>query len=86
MIKAKDKIQMKDVLLNGREKEYAFLPENEGYHHEFEEAARCIREGLTESPLITLEESIAVARITEKVRKEAGIVYPGETAESASDS
>ena len=65
--------------LDGKEREYAFPPENEGYHHEFEEAARCIREGLTESPLVTLEESIAVARITEKLRRDAGIIYPGET-------
>lgn len=60
------------------DKEFSFPPENEGFHHEFEEAARCIREGLMESPLVPLDESIAVARITEQLRRDAGIVYPGE--------
>ena len=63
---------------DGRRETYAFRPENEGFHHEFEEAARCIREGLHESPLMTWEESVAVSRITEKLRREAIILYPGE--------
>ncbi|MBQ8952866.1 MAG: Gfo/Idh/MocA family oxidoreductase [Clostridia bacterium] len=66
------------VGIDGRREEYTFRPENEGFHHEFEEAARCIREGLAESPLMTHEESIAVSRITERLRREAGILYPGE--------
>ena len=63
---------------DGRRESYAFPAENEGFHHEFEEAARCIRAGLHESPLMTWEESIAVSRITEGLRREAGILYPGE--------
>lgn len=58
---------------------YAFDAEDEGYHHEFTEAARCIREGLRETPLVPLEESIAVSAIMENLRHEAGVYYPGET-------
>lgn len=66
--------------LAGETTRHAFRPENEGHHYEFEEAARCIREGLTESPRMTHEESVAIARITQALRHEAGVFYPGETA------
>ena len=63
---------------DGRRESYAFPPENEGFHHEFEEAARCVRAGLSESPVMTWEESIAVSRIMDELRRQAGIRYPGE--------
>ena len=63
---------------DGGSREYAFPVENEGFFHEFEEAARCISAGLHESPLVPLDESISVARITDGLRRDAGIVYPGE--------
>ena len=64
--------------LDGRREDYVFRAENEGFRYEFEEAARCIRGGLKESPLMTWEESLAVSRITEALRRETGIRYPGE--------
>jgi len=64
--------------VDGRREEYVFPPEDEGHHHEFEEASRCIRAKRAESPLMTLEESVAVSRITDALRREAGIRYPGE--------
>ena len=63
---------------DGRREEYRFPAENEGFHYEFEEAARCVRAGLAESPLMTHEESIAVSRVCDALRREAGIAYPGE--------
>jgi len=65
---------------NGKKADYSYAPENEGHHYEFEEAARCIRAGITESPLMTLDESIAASRITEGIRREIGVLYPGEEA------
>lgn len=69
------------VRKGGEKAEYTFAPENEGFYHEFDEVVRCIREGLIESPTMTHEESIAVSRIMEDLRHEAGVYYPGEKAE-----
>lgn len=67
------------VYIKGEEpKNYSFPPENEGHHYEFDHAARCIRAGLAESPVIPWEESLAVADICTKARHENGIFYPGE--------
>ena len=60
------------------EQTFSFPPENEGHHYEFDHAARCIRDGLTESPEIPWEESIAVADICTFIRHENDIIYPGE--------
>lgn len=61
-----------------KEQVFEFTPENEGHHYEFDHAAECIRKGLTESPVMTLEESLAVSRISTELRKEMGILYPME--------
>ena len=60
------------------DQEFAFPPEHEGHHYEFDYAAHCIREGLRESPVIPWAESRAVAEICTRVRQENGIFYPGE--------
>jgi len=67
-----------DIVSEGRRRRVEFEKENEGFYQEFEEAARCIRAGLTESPLMTHEESVAVSRMTEQLRHEAGVFYPEE--------
>ena len=66
------------VKLGGERIEYEFAPECEGFYHEFEAAAQYIREGKTEAPLVTHEESAAVCGITERLRHEAGVYYRGE--------
>lgn len=63
---------------NGKKADYSYPAENEGHHYEFEEAARCIKEGLTESSVMTVEESIEVCRMTEAIRREIGVRYPGD--------
>ncbi|MFI6519380.1 Gfo/Idh/MocA family protein [Spirillospora sp. NPDC050679] len=40
-----------------------------GYTYQAEEVARCLRAGLTESPLLPLEESVAVMRVIDTVRE-----------------
>jgi len=49
-----------------------------GYAFEADEVGRCLREGLTESPDMTLDESLALMRLLDQVRAEWGLVYPGE--------
>lgn len=60
------------------DKVYAFKKEHEGHRHEFDHAAECIMKGLTESPELTLDESIAISDIMTNARHECGIFYPGE--------
>ena len=57
---------------------YRFADENKGYRYEFDHAAQCILADKKESPLMTLEESLAVSRICTEMRKMMGIVYPWE--------
>lgn len=49
-----------------------------GYAFEAEEVGRCLQEGLTESPVITLEESLAILRLLDEIRGQWGLTYPGE--------
>ncbi|MDT9693559.1 Gfo/Idh/MocA family oxidoreductase [Streptomyces sp. P9(2023)] len=42
------------------------------------EVARCLRAGLTESPLVPLDGSLAVMRTLDAVRDRIGVRYPGE--------
>ncbi len=52
--------------------------EGNGLRFEIEEVHRCLAGGLTECPVITLDESIALATTLDAVRAELGVVYPGE--------
>ena len=49
-----------------------------GYCHEAAEAMRCLRAGVGESPLMPLEETIAVIETMDTLRAEWGLRYPGE--------
>lgn len=65
----------------GRKSEtFRFPPENEGHRHEFSHAAECILKGLTESPVMPLDETREILRLMSKIRREHGIVYPEEQA------
>ena len=55
-----------------------FEQDTEGFHYEFDHAAQCIRQGMKESPVMPLAESLAASRICTEVRYRHGIVYPGE--------
>ena len=35
-------------------------------------------EGLTESPVMTLDETVALAGVLDDIRAQIGVVYPGE--------
>jgi predicted dehydrogenase len=52
--------------------------ERHGLQHEAAEVMRCLREGLTESPLVPLDGTLAVMRTLDAVRDRIGVRYPGE--------
>jgi predicted dehydrogenase len=49
-----------------------------GLRYEAVEVARCLSEGLLESPLLPLEETLAVMRAMDEARRQTGVRYPGE--------
>jgi len=49
-----------------------------GYGPEIEEVERCLRAGLTQSPLIPHADTIAILEILDDARAVVGVVYPGE--------
>ncbi len=49
-----------------------------GYNYEAQEVARCLREGLLESPVITLDETLAIMQTLDNIREGWGLKYPSE--------
>jgi dihydrodiol dehydrogenase / D-xylose 1-dehydrogenase (NADP) len=49
-----------------------------GYHLEAAAVAECVRQGLKESSIMPLDETIAVAESLEEVRRQVGVRYPFE--------
>jgi predicted dehydrogenase len=49
-----------------------------GFEYEIEEAMRCIRAGLAESPLLPTAESLAVVELMDAMRARIGVRYPFE--------
>ena len=49
-----------------------------GYVHEAEEAMRCLRAGLLESPLVPWSSTLEVMRTLDTARERTGVRYPGE--------
>lgn len=50
-----------------------------GFEYEIEEAMRCIRAGLGESPVLPPTESLAVVELMDAMRARIGVRYPFET-------
>jgi predicted dehydrogenase len=57
-----------------------FQPPVEGnaYNYEAVEVMRCLRAGETESPDMTLDESVSIMETMDAIREEWGLRYPGE--------
>ncbi len=51
-----------------------------GLAYEAREVMRCLREGLTESPTMPLDESLAIMRTLDELRRQAGLRFPEEVA------
>jgi hypothetical protein len=52
--------------------------EGEGLRFQAAEVHRCLRAGLTESPVMPLDETLALAGTLDDIRAEIGLSYPGE--------
>ncbi len=53
------------------------IPVN-GFEYEIEEAQRCIRAGLVESPSMPHAETLATLAWTDEIRRQVGVRYPFE--------
>jgi predicted dehydrogenase len=51
-----------------------------GYTYEAEEAARCVRAGLLESPMVPMTDTLAIMGQMDEIRRQIGMVYPRERA------
>ena len=49
-----------------------------GYNYEAEEAMKCVKNGLVESPVMPHSDSLCVLDIMDTVRHSGGLYYPGE--------
>jgi predicted dehydrogenase len=52
--------------------------EGRGMQYQALEAERCIHAGLTESPILTLDETVSIMETMDEIRKQTGVKYPGE--------
>lgn len=53
-------------------------PSGKGFVHEADEAARCLRAGCGESPLLPLEETFGIMSCLDECRRQIGLRYPFE--------
>ncbi len=53
--------------------------EGNGYQYEAIEVARCLREGLPESPVMTLDETLSIMETMDTLRAQWGVRYPMES-------
>ena len=49
-----------------------------GYTYELREVTRCVQQGLTESPVMPLEDSLNTMRLFDGVRAQLGVSYPND--------
>jgi predicted dehydrogenase len=67
------------VLRNGKQPETLDLPfEGNGYGHEARAVGNALRAGETESPIMPLDETLAVMRTMDAIRAQWGLKYPME--------
>jgi predicted dehydrogenase len=67
------------IARTGAEPEWVDVPfRGRGYVHEVQEVRRCLEAGLTESPLVPLDDTVEVMRLLDRVRAEIGLRYPAD--------
>ncbi len=73
-------IHGKEVILEADGKTEVFRPEprGEGFEYQIEEAMRCYRAGLIESPLMPHADTLATMETMDEIRRQIGLRYPGE--------
>ncbi len=76
--RGRDMSQRLNVAMNGKEnKEYSLLPDGMGYQFEAMEVMNCLDEGKLESDVVPLSFSRDLMNTLDRIRKAAGIVFPG---------
>lgn len=65
-------------LIDGTSETFGAGAEAPGYRPELAEVARCLRAGLTTSPLVPPAQTIAIMEQLDGIRAELGVRYPGE--------
>jgi predicted dehydrogenase len=76
--RARDMSQRLLVSKNGMDpREESLIPEGMGYHFEAAEVMKCLDEGKTESEIVPHSYTLNLMRILDRVRKSAGITFPG---------
>lgn len=76
--RGRDMSQRLNVAMNGKDiKEYSLLPEAMGYQFEAMEVMRCLDEGKLQSEVVPHSFSRNLMNILDRIRKQAGIVFPG---------
>ena len=67
------------IVATGQEREDLELPyPGNGYACEAAEVGRCLREGLLESPIMPLDETVAIMKTMDTIRAQCGLKYPME--------
>lgn len=65
--------------INGKKNnDFNFPYSGNGLHFEAEHVNQCLRKNLTESPVMGLDESLAIMQTMDKIRKQWKLRYPGE--------
>jgi predicted dehydrogenase len=67
---------------SGNVQRYAEPRVGHGLRYEAAEVGRCLRAGLAESPIMPLDETLAIMTTMDEVRRQIGLRYPFETQES----
>ena len=76
--RARDMSQRLKVELNGKENvEYSLLPDGMGYQFEAIEVMKCLDAGKLQSGVVPHSFSLDLMNTLDRIRKAAGIVYPG---------
>lgn len=76
--RGRDMSQRLIVEVEGKAKqEFNLVPEGMGYHYEAIEVMRCLEEERTESAVIPHSFSRKLINTLDRIRQEAGIIYPG---------
>jgi hypothetical protein len=63
---------------DGRTEVIAATPADEGFGHEVAEVERCLYAGLTESPAVPLDDTVAIMELLDDARAQLGVRYPAD--------
>jgi predicted dehydrogenase len=71
--------QFRVVRRDGDTEQFDFPHEGHGLRHQAAEVGRCLREGRTESDILSLDETVSIMETMDEIRRQIGLRYPSET-------